>query len=140
MKVPPEQVLGWDLSLFACEASSHRWPRRQFLFAPRIDNLAGCHGALWALLKSQGPRPHTRGIVLFDHEEVGGQSARGAGLAVRSFLLPRVLEAHGPFSETRLARAISRSYLVSSDMAQASTKLRRPLRLRPPPVWLGRAP
>lgn len=117
VKVPPEQVLGWDLSLFACEPSRIGGLGGEFLFAPRIDNLAGCHAALWALLQSQGPRPHTRGIVLFDHEEVGSQSARGAGsLFVRS-LLSRVLEAHGPFGETRLARAISRSFLVSSDMA-----------------------
>jgi len=116
-KVSPEQVLGWDLSLFACEPSRLGGLGGEFLFAPRIDNLAGCHGALWALLQTQGPRPHTRGIVLFDHEEVGSQSARGAGsLFVRS-LLSRVLEAHAPFSETRLARAIARSYLVSSDMA-----------------------
>lgn len=117
VKASPEQVLGWDLSLFACEPARIGGLGGEFLFAPRIDNLAGCHGALWALLQSKGPKAHTRGIVLFDHEEVGSQSARGAGsLFVRS-LLSRVLEAHGPFSETRLARAISRSYLVSSDMA-----------------------
>ncbi|MFT3922725.1 MAG: hypothetical protein QM778_09340 [Myxococcales bacterium] len=116
-KVTPEQVLGWDLSLFACEPSQIGGLGGEFLFAPRIDNLAGCHAALWALLQAKGAKPQTRGIILFDHEEVGSQSARGAGsLFVRS-LLSRVLEAHGPFSETRLARAIARSYLVSSDMA-----------------------
>jgi aspartyl aminopeptidase len=55
--------------------------------------------------------------VLFDHEEVGSQSARGAGSVFLRSLLARVLEAFGPFSETRLARAVSRSVLVSSDMA-----------------------
>jgi aspartyl aminopeptidase len=87
------------------------------MFAPRLDNLAGCHGALSALLASQGARAHTRGIVLFDHEEVGSQSARGAGSVFLRSLLARVLEGFGPFSETRLARAVSRSVLVSSDMA-----------------------
>jgi aspartyl aminopeptidase len=117
VKLPPEQILGWDLSLFACEPSRIGGLGGEFMFAPRIDNLAGCHGALWALLRSQGPKAHTRGVVLFDHEEVGSQSARGAGSFFVRSLLSRVLEAHGPFSETRLARAIARSYLVSSDMA-----------------------
>jgi aspartyl aminopeptidase len=116
-KVAPEQVLGWDLSLFDCEPSRFGGLGGEFLFAPRLDNLAGCHAALLALLHGQGPRPHTRGIVLFDHEEVGSQSARGAGSLILRSLLSRVLEAHGPFSETRLARAVARSYLVSSDMA-----------------------
>jgi aspartyl aminopeptidase len=116
-KVAPEHMLGWDLSLFNCEPARFGGMAREFLFAPRLDNLAGCHAALLALLRSQGPKAQTRGIVLFDHEEVGSQSARGAGSLILRSLLARVLEAHGPFSETRLARAIARSFLVSSDMA-----------------------
>jgi aspartyl aminopeptidase len=117
VQVGPDAVLGWDLSLFSVEPSRLGGLAGEFLFAPRIDNLAGCHGALTALLQSQGEKPHTRGIVLFDHEEVGSQSARGAGSLLLRSLLSRLLEAYGPFSETRLARAISRSFLVSSDMA-----------------------
>jgi aspartyl aminopeptidase len=115
--LPAEAVLGWDLSLFTLEAGRFGGLDSEFMFAPRLDNLAGCHGALSALLASKGPRPHTRGIVLFDHEEVGSQSARGAGSVFLRSLLARVLEGFGPFSETRLARAVSRSVLVSSDMA-----------------------
>jgi aspartyl aminopeptidase len=112
-----DAVLGWDLSLYALEPSRFGGLDQEFLFAPRLDNLAGCHGALSALLASKGPRAHTRGIVLFDHEEVGSQSARGAGSVFLRSLLARLLEVFGPFSETRLARAVSRSVLVSSDMA-----------------------
>lgn len=113
----PEAVLGWDLSLYAVEPSRFGGFDGELLFAPRIDNLAGCHAALSALLSASGSRSHTRGIVLFDHEEVGSQSARGAGSVMLRSLLARLLEAFGPFSETRLARAVSRSLLVSSDMA-----------------------
>jgi aspartyl aminopeptidase len=116
-RLPPEAVLGWDLSLFSVEPSRIGGLAGEFLFAPRLDNLAGCHGALTALLQSGGARPHTRGIVLFDHEEVGSQSARGAGSALLRTLLSRLLEVSGPFSEARLARAISQSFLISSDMA-----------------------
>lgn len=112
-----DAILGWDLSLFGLEPSRVGGLAEELLFAPRLDNLAGCHGALAALLASQGARAHTRGIVLFDHEEVGSQSARGAGSVFLRSLLARVLEGFGPFSETRLARAVSRSVLVSSDMA-----------------------
>jgi aspartyl aminopeptidase len=115
--VDPDAVLGWDLCLFSVEPSRLGGFGQEFMFAPRLDNLAGCHAALTALLRSQGARPHTRGVVLFDHEEVGSQSARGAGSALLRTLLSRISEAYGAPSESRFARAIARSTLISSDMA-----------------------
>ncbi len=121
VRVAPEAVLGWDLALFPVEPSRVIGDGDVFLSAPRLDNLAGCHHALRALLNSgsngKAPRARTRGVVLFDHEEVGSESARGAGSSLLRTLLSRVIEAHGAFSETRLARALSRSLFVSSDMA-----------------------
>jgi aspartyl aminopeptidase len=52
--VRPEAVLGWDLSLYAVEPGRFGGFDGELLFAPRIDNLAGCHGALSALLAARG--------------------------------------------------------------------------------------
>jgi len=117
VSVAPDAVLGWDLGLFPVEPSRVIGENDVFLSAPRLDNLAGCHGALCALLGTTGPRARTRGVVLFDHEEVGSESARGAGSSMLRALLSRLVEAHGTFSETRLLRALSRTFFVSSDMA-----------------------
>ncbi len=117
VSVAPDAVLGWDLGLFPVEPSRAIGENEVFLSAPRLDNLAGCHGALCALLGTTGDRARTRGVVLFDHEEVGSESARGAGSSMLRALLCRLLEAHGAFSETRLLRALSRTFFVSSDMA-----------------------
>lgn len=113
----PDRILGWDLSLFAVEPSRVGGLSDEFLFAPRLDNLSSCHAALAALLASSGPRPQTRVVVLFDHEEVGSQSARGAGSLMLRALLSRFLEVFGLASETRLTRTVARSFLVSGDMA-----------------------
>ncbi|MFM2418923.1 MAG: putative aminopeptidase 2 [Pseudomonadota bacterium] len=115
--VPADDILAWDLSLYALEPGRVGGLSSEFLFAPRLDNLAGCHGAVAALLGSAGARAETRGIVLFDHEEVGSQSARGAGSSMLRTLLVRILEAYGPSTESRFSRAVARSTLVSSDMA-----------------------
>jgi aspartyl aminopeptidase len=117
VKVAPDNVLGWDLSLFAVEPSHFGGLANELLFAPRLDNLSSCHAALTALLEAGGPRPHTRLVVLFDHEEVGSQSARGAGSLMLRSLLSRVLDAFGQASETRLTRMVARSLLISGDMA-----------------------
>lgn len=115
----PEQVLAWDLSLYALEPGRIGGGAEEFLFAPRLDNLAGCHSALCAFLAAGAAPTATRGIVFFDHEEVGSESARGAGSSMLRSLLVRLLEAHGPASEERFARAVARSFLISSDMAHA---------------------
>lgn len=112
-----DRVLGWDLSLFTVEPSRIGGLADELIFAPRLDNLSSCHAALSALIESTGPRPHTRAVVLFDHEEVGSQSARGAGSLLLRALLFRALEAFGPGSETRLVRTVARSFLISGDMA-----------------------
>ncbi|HEY6882060.1 MAG TPA: M18 family aminopeptidase [Polyangiales bacterium] len=116
-QVAPERILGWDLSLFTVEPSRVGGLAGELIFAPRIDNLASCHAALCALIGSSGPRPQTRAVVLFDHEEVGSQSARGAGSLMLRSLLSRVLEVFGGESESRLARTVARSFLLSGDMA-----------------------
>ena len=115
--VAPERVLGWDLSLFGVEPSRVGGWDNELIFAPRLDNLSSCHAALSALLQSSGNAAHTRAIVLFDHEEVGSQSARGAGSLMLRGLLARMLEVYGPATETRLTRTVARSFLVSGDMA-----------------------
>jgi aspartyl aminopeptidase len=115
--IAPECVLGWDLSLFTLEPARLGGLARELIFAPRLDNLSSCHAGLRALIESSGPRPHTRAVVLFDHEEVGSQSARGAGSLMLRGLLSRVLEVFGPETESRLQRTVARSFLLSGDMA-----------------------
>jgi len=117
IKVAADAVLGWDLSLHTVEPARFGGLANELLFAPRLDNLSSCHAALSALLESAGPRPHSRLVVLFDHEEVGSQSARGAGSLMLRSLLSRVLDVFGGASETRLGRTVARSLLMSGDMA-----------------------
>lgn len=47
---PAREVLGWELSAYAVQPGTVGGADGAFLYAPRLDNLAGCHGALTALL------------------------------------------------------------------------------------------
>jgi aspartyl aminopeptidase len=110
-------VLGFDLCLFDLQAPAVGGDAAEFLFSARLDNLASCHAALTALIAEPGELEATRVIALYDHEEVGSQSASGA----RSQLLESVLERlalgyPGASTESR-ARAFARSLLISADMA-----------------------
>lgn len=57
--------------------------------------------------------------ILFDHEEVGSQSAHGADSNIVHVIMRRLIHALASGQSDALARMISRSLLVSADMAHA---------------------
>jgi aspartyl aminopeptidase len=118
--VPAQDLLDHDLSLYDTQKGALSGFDDAFIQSPRLDNLASCHAAIGALLESAGsPGDGTRLIALYDHEEVGSQSAHGAqGPFLRS-VLERILEAHPESAPQSFPRAIAASFLISSDMAHA---------------------
>jgi aspartyl aminopeptidase len=112
-------ILAYDLALFDVQGACIGGADGELLYSARLDNLTSCHAAVSALLANAGAGDTTRGILLHDHEEVGSQSAIGAGsLFVRS-VLERVAGAYPDSGRDGTARALSRSLFVSADMAHA---------------------
>ncbi len=117
----PEDLLAHDLMAYDTQPSTRSGANGEFIHAPRLDNLASSHAALVALQEAAkaGPAEATRLVVLYDHEEVGSRSSRGAAGTFLEDTLARLasfVEAAGP---QNLARAVARSWLVSADMAHA---------------------
>jgi aspartyl aminopeptidase len=114
-----EDVLGFDLCLYDTQRATFAGSRNEFLLSSRLDNLASCHAALHALLAASSNPDATRIVALYDHEEVGSQSASGARSLFLSDLLERLARSFAPQDASALPRAIARSLLVSADMAHA---------------------
>lgn len=115
--VTPKLIRGSDLCLFDTQAPALGGARGELIHAARLDNLTSCHAALSALLAGRQGEA-TRVVVLYDHEEVGSESASGAGSQFLESVLVRLLEGYAP-GRDGFARAISGSLLVSTDMAHA---------------------
>lgn len=115
--VRPEDVLGFDLCLFDLQPPAVGGARGEFLFSARLDNLASCHAALLALLAGPATTDATRVIALYDHEEVGSQSATGARSQLLESVLERLAEAYPGAGAQARPRAFARSLFVSADMA-----------------------
>ena len=120
-----EDVLGFDVGLFDVTPSAIGGIDGELVFAPRLDNLGSSHAALTALIEaSRGGKSQECSwlIALFDHEECGSQSMQGAqGTFVRD-VLARIATTHpaaGASAQEEIGRTISRSLLVSADMAHA---------------------
>ena len=116
--VPAEAVLAHDLVTADTQSPARGGGDGQWLFAPRLDNLASCHAGLCALLAAP-PTDQTQVLVANDHEEVGSSSASGASGAFLADVIARIVAATSGGSGQELARTIAASRLVSSDMAHA---------------------
>lgn len=111
--VAPKDILAWDLMAYDVQGAALGGANREFIHAPRLDNLASCHAAVDALLGTDDEAELTRGVVLYDHEEVGSRSAQGAASDFLRSCLQRLVAG----SAEDYHRAIARSFLISADMA-----------------------
>eukprot|EP00199_Chlamydomonas_sp_CCMP681_P000378 CAMPEP_0119116542 /NCGR_PEP_ID=MMETSP1180-20130426/52340_1 /TAXON_ID=3052 ORGANISM="Chlamydomonas cf sp, Strain CCMP681" /NCGR_SAMPLE_ID=MMETSP1180 /ASSEMBLY_ACC=CAM_ASM_000741 /LENGTH=537 /DNA_ID=CAMNT_0007105703 /DNA_START=126 /DNA_END=1739 /DNA_ORIENTATION=- len=99
--------------------------QEEFVFAGRLDNLAMSYVALQSLIDScageeaLAQETGVRSVALFDHEEVGSDSAQGAGGPVMRDTIRRVAGALAGGQEGAVERATLSSFLVSADMAHA---------------------
>jgi aspartyl aminopeptidase len=122
-----EEILDFELSVCDTQPSCIGGARKEFIFSGRLDNLASSFCALRALLDtcedaaSLTDESCIRAVALFDNEEVGSDSAQGAGSPVMFQAMNRItrwLVRETP-SEGIVERTIRRSFLVSADMAHA---------------------
>lgn len=115
-----EDVLAFDLMTADAQPGCVGGARGEFVFSPRLDNLASCHAAMSALLGAGGALPpFTRVVALHDHEEVGSRSATGAAGNLLADVLGRIAGGFKGGEPQALSRAVARSLLVSADMAHA---------------------
>ncbi|HAE23440.1 MAG TPA: M18 family aminopeptidase [Spirochaetaceae bacterium] len=115
--VEPQDILSAELS-FVDAAPSLVWGEDgEFISAPRIDNLEGCHSVLSAFCVA-GAREHSQLAVLFDNEEIGSGTPRGADSAFLRDVLARIIAARGGQGAEDEQRALARSFCISVDGAQ----------------------
>ncbi len=115
--VVPGAILSWELNVFDTQKGVFWGADKEFIANSQLDNLASCHAALNALLGVDGPAT-TNVCAFFDHEEVGSESATGAGGTFVADLLRRISAARSLDDEAHRC-ALARSFFISADMAHA---------------------
>ena len=117
LQVSTEAILSWDMNVYDTQAGAFWGLQREFIANSQLDNLASCHAALMALLLVEKPAS-TAVCALFDHEEVGSESATGAGGSFMLDVLQRLAIATDTDEESRRC-AFANSFFISADMAHA---------------------
>jgi aspartyl aminopeptidase len=91
---------------------------RSLLASGRLDNQLSCWAATTALASGVGGGGTVDVIALFDHEEVGSESATGAAGPLLESVLERLVVARGGTRDD-LHRSLAASTCVSADNAHA---------------------
>ncbi|XP_027153381.1 probable aspartyl aminopeptidase [Coffea eugenioides] len=120
----PDDICDFELQACDTQPSIIAGAMKEFVFSGRLDNLCMSFCSLKALVDATSSESSldnetgVRMVALFDHEEVGSDSAQGAGSPVMFDALSRIT---GTFSSDLklVTKAIQRSFLVSADMAHA---------------------
>lgn len=117
--IDAERMLSWELNVYDTQKGAFWGGSQEFYANSQLDNLASCHAALQALLdNSVLQADSTLVCALFDHEEIGSESNKGAGGSFLPDVLQRIAWVQAIQSED-LARAFAKSLMISVDMAHA---------------------
>lgn len=114
-----DDILGFELMTHDTAPSALTGAHHELVSAPRLDNQVTCFAGLRAFLAAPavtGVRPV---LALFDHEEVGSGSERGAQSDLLATVLERVVSSDGGTRDD-YHRAIAASLCASGDMAHAT--------------------
>jgi len=117
INISPENILTWDLNVYDTQKGVLWGINQEFIANSQLDNLASCHAAIEALIATNKP-VSTAICALFDHEEVGSESATGASGSFMMDVMTRICASTNTSSEDRL-RGIANSFFISADMAHA---------------------
>ncbi|MEO6471298.1 MAG: M18 family aminopeptidase, partial [Aeromicrobium sp.] len=117
--VNAEDILGFELMTHDSAPSVLSGADGEFVAAPRLDNQGTCFAGTRAFLAAAPVSGVRTVLALFDHEEVGSMSERGAFSDLLATVLERIVIAAGG-SRDDYHRSVASSLHASGDMAHAT--------------------
>jgi aspartyl aminopeptidase len=116
--IEQQQLLSWELNVYDTQKGAFWGNDQEFFADSQLDNLASCHASMDALLAKSGTTNSTLVCALFDHEEIGSESVKGADGSFLPDILKRISLANDNGKED-FQRAMAKSFMISADMAHA---------------------
>lgn len=121
-----DDILDFELNLFDIQKASFGGIYSEFVHSARLDNLASCFMAIQGLVEYTNEEGRLENdedislVALFDHEEIGSDSATGAGSPIMGEAVERICNAFSNDDKDDVySRAISKSFVLSVDQAHA---------------------
>ena len=117
--IKKEDIIDFDLYLYATEKGCLLGANEEFMSSPKIDNLASVYTGLIGLLEAEENQDRINIFVAFDNEEIGSATKQGADSNYLLNTLERISLALG-LSRGDFLRMLESSYILSADAAHAA--------------------
>ncbi|ACZ00867.1 M18 family aminopeptidase [Streptobacillus moniliformis] len=117
--IKKEDILDFDLYVYATEKGSLVGVNQEFVSAPKLDNLVSVYSGLLGLVEAENANNQINVFVGFDNEEIGSATKQGADSNYLSNILERIIYSLGMDRNTFLTM-LSSSFILSADGAHAA--------------------
>ena len=117
--IKKEDIIDFDLYLYATEKGCLLGANEEFMSSPKIDNLASVYTGLIGLLEAEENQDRINLFVAFDNEEIGSATKQGADSNYLLNTLERISLALG-LSRGDFLQMLESSYILSADAAHAA--------------------
>ncbi|WP_099205076.1 M18 family aminopeptidase [Scatolibacter rhodanostii] len=114
-------ILAHEMYLYNAEEPMLYGAEEEFAASPKLDDLQCVFAGLQAFVTTTNPKNVTV-FTIFDNEEIGSMTRRGADSDILSSLLSRIAFAAGKTREEQAA-AIAASFMLSADNGHAAHPL-----------------
>lgn len=111
-----DSICDFELCLHDTQPAAVGGAKKEFIFAPRLDNLMMSYTSIQALtssLETLSEDTNVRMVALYDNEEVGSNSLMGAASTLFESVIERIT------GKLHFQKSIRKSLMVSADMAHA---------------------
>lgn len=117
LKLKEEEILSYDLFIYAREKSSLVGLNEEFISVGKLDNLAMIHAGMEGLLASDKSNT-SKVFVGFDNEEIGSATTQGADSGLLINVLRKINFSLG-LGEDDFISSIYNSFMISADQAHS---------------------
>lgn len=111
-----EDILSFELAPYEYFPGCFVGENEEFISVPRLDDAAMAHAIVSGIIEGKGGCDIA---MIYDHEEIGSNSDRGARSAVLKMLIDRICASLGYTAEDKY-RALAKTVVFSADMAHAT--------------------
>ena len=117
--IKKEDILDFDLYLYATEKGCLLGANEEFMSCPKIDNLVSVYTGLLGLLEAEESQEQINIFVAFDNEEIGSATKQGADSDYLLNTLERIVLSLG-LDRSEFLRMLESSFILSADAAHAA--------------------
>ena len=117
--IKKEDIIDFDLYLYATEKGCLLGANEEFISSPKIDNLASVYTGLIGLVEAEENKDRINIFVAFDNEEIGSATKQGADSNYLLNTLERISLSLG-LDRSEFLQMLESSYILSADAAHAA--------------------